>query len=140
MAHRITMLPDQPENLLFYMISAYVFTLYGAVVFSNPGHINEKQKRIINQKFYKLEQILEKQKIQGERFRPQFESKAEEIVFNNYFSPLEILQQAQENGGQDMRKNQQLSCLHDLYFYCPNIHFIFNVLDYSILDPVSKNL
>lgn len=50
MGHNVTMIPDQPENIWFYMTSAYVCALYASVVFANPGFLTEKEKRLINQK------------------------------------------------------------------------------------------
>ena len=48
MGHHVTLIPDQPENLWFYMISAYVAALSVGVIFSNPGFLTDKEKRIIN--------------------------------------------------------------------------------------------
>ncbi|CDW78505.1 UNKNOWN [Stylonychia lemnae] len=91
MTHYVTKIEGEPENIWFYLTSAYVLVLYFSIVFSNPGNLNDHHKRIINQRFYKMEQILEKCKANGPNYQPKFENKAEEILFKNYFTPIEVI-------------------------------------------------
>lgn len=50
MTHYVTLKAGEPENIWFYFVSAYVFLLFFAITCSNPGNLDDKHKRIINQR------------------------------------------------------------------------------------------
>jgi hypothetical protein len=49
MHHKLLMLPGQPINFFFYLLSMYEAMLFLGLVRSNPGRLAAKHKRIINQ-------------------------------------------------------------------------------------------
>ncbi|CDW80113.1 erf2p [Stylonychia lemnae] len=74
------------EKYLFWFVCLYEFVIYFNVALCDPGRLDEKQKL-----FQKYEELLRKSKEDPENFIPTFETNADEIIYQNYFLPCDLI-------------------------------------------------
>eukprot|EP00347_Sterkiella_histriomuscorum_P004918 403358582 len=79
------------DVILFWFVAVYEIVIYFSVAMCNPGRIDQKSKEIINERFKKLDVILQQSKQDPDNFLPNFESQADALLYNNYFLPCDLI-------------------------------------------------